>query len=260
MAATDEHEITMTLKSQTSVKGVKVTAKGRYWKDADREEFPEDVDVPGTVDRWVSTNDSKLRIEWPDGWDTEYLSYLLAPGVEFKLVSDRNGGAVRRRGAAHVPVHAPGAAALAAETVTVPYKIGVLDYEQVWTLCHEPISEDWRVEPRYEPTMKIDKGTMPDIYSVYMNSAQCFNILLKQLKCMNARLSGIVSSRDTINKFTTIGELIRMKAVILTSALHPEMTRDELYRESTRTSSTCSPRPSSASSAWGRTGSTSCSR
>ena len=70
MAATDEHEITMTLKSQTSVKGTKVTAKGRYWQDADREEFPVDVDVPGIVDRWVSTNDSKLRIEWPDGWDT----------------------------------------------------------------------------------------------------------------------------------------------------------------------------------------------
>ena len=223
--------LTLTLKTQTSVKGIKVSLLGSYWPDADRETFPADRPVEGIVQQWTSVADSKLKILWPDGYSTEFLSYMLAPAYDFKILADKNGGAVRRRGIAHPTAGGAVGAEEPEVEVRVPYKIGTLDFEQVWTVCRQDISEDTRTAERFKPTMKIPLESIPDIYACYINSAQCMNILLKQMKFINQRLSGIVTARDQTNKHTTIGELLRIKGAVLVYALHQHCDRDELYRD-----------------------------
>ena len=230
--ATEQHDITITLKSQTKVKGIKISILGAYWPDADTDSFPPDKPVFGTIQQWVSVADCKLKILWPDGHSSEFLAYMLAPAWDFKIIADANGGAVRRRGGAHPVGGGPVGGDAPEVEVRVPYKIGQLEYEQIWKVSARPISEDTREGARFEPTMKVPLSTMPDIASVYLNSAQCMNIVLKQMHFMNQRLSGIVTARDQTNKHTTVGEILRLKGQVLTYALHQGCyDRDEMYRD-----------------------------
>ena len=221
----------MILKTQTSVKGIKVSVLGSYWPDADKNTFPDGVPVVGEVMQWISVTDSKLKINWPDGHSSEFLSYLLAPAYDFTIIADKHGGAVRRRGGSHPAAGGAIGAEVPEVQVSVKYKIGTIEYEQIWKVCSSPISTDERTTARFEPTLKVALSTVPDIYSMYLNVAQCFNILAKQVTFMNARLSGIVSARDQTNKHTTIGELLRLKGQILVYALFQHCPRDELYKD-----------------------------
>ena len=95
------HDTYLTLTSQTTVKGIKVGTLGSYWKDADRDKFPEDEEVVGTLARWTNVNDGRLRIDWPDGFDIEDLTALLVPRYNFRLIATATGGVVKRKGVGH---------------------------------------------------------------------------------------------------------------------------------------------------------------
>ena len=120
----------LTLQTQTSVKDIRVSILGDYWPDADREKFPLGVQVLGKIMNWTRVADGKIKIMWPDGYDMEYMSNLLAPAFKFTLVASATGGPVARRGGTH-GVPPPGQAAqvpAAKEKVVIPYKIGTLNF------------------------------------------------------------------------------------------------------------------------------------
>ena len=223
-----------TLASLTSIKDINVTVKGLYWENADRDEFPEDLNVKGKLVRWTSVKGATVKIEWSDGWDTEHMSILLLPKNHFTLVSMPTGGPVKRKGGAH-PAAAPGTVAVIGvqpekEAVKVPYKIGVQEYEQVWEVETESISVDWRTKEREMPHLKIDPGTVTDMTSMYINATCVMPIVEKQVYFMNQRLSGVVTVQDKTNRYTTAGELLRVRGYMGALANHPHLTREEAFR------------------------------
>ena len=48
---------------------------------------------------------------------------------------------------------------------------------------------------------------------------------------INERLSGVVTPQDKSNRYTTIGELLRLRGCVATIALHQHASRDELFRD-----------------------------
>ena len=86
--------------------------------------------LQGDIKQWQRVASSTLVITWPDGYDTEKLSELLAPAFEFTIVAGANGGPPPRlRGYAS----APAANARAnVETVDIQYKIGSVTHTQSW--------------------------------------------------------------------------------------------------------------------------------
>lgn len=229
-----EHPIYQTLASQTSIKDINISVKGAFWPDADRDLFPLDKDIAGKLQRWTNVKDAKIKVNWPDGWDTEDLRVLLMPKYGMKLVSTATGGPVKRKGGAH-PTAAPGVAVHIGLVppkvkVEVPYKIGVQEFVQVWEVEPEPIKKDWRELSREMPTLKIAPETVASVTAMYLNATMVSTILDKQLAYVNQRLSGVVTTQDKTNRFTTKGELLRVRGAILTIALHQQVSRDELFR------------------------------
>ena len=167
-ADTLQHPVYLTLASQTSVRSIKVGVLGDAWPGADREEFPLGVEVPGSITKWIVTAEGRLTIEWPDGTDNHFLGDLLAPELKFRVISNKDGGPVKRRGGgAHLAGAVGGAPTpipAAKEKVIIPYKIGSLDFEQVWEVETDPITVDWRTEPRYKTALKIDPTHVTDMY------------------------------------------------------------------------------------------------
>jgi hypothetical protein len=220
--------------SQSSIKDIKVRVLGCYWKDADRTQFPADAFVVGKLQRWISVAGGTLRAEWPDGWDTEDMHVLLLPEYKFELVSTGAGATLRRRGGGH-PVNAPGTGAAQIgltpkEKVIIPYKIGVQNFEQVWEVETDDIAKDARTEPRNLPTLKVDPKCVPDMMSMYLNVTLVRPIIEGQIKFINMRLSGVVTAMDKTNRFTTMGEMLRLRGLIGTAAIHRQCSRDELWR------------------------------
>ena len=233
-AETLQHQDYLTLASQTSVKDIKVVVLADLWTTADRDQFPLGSEVGGAIAKWLNCGEARLRVEWPDGYENMFLGDLLAPEFKFRIISNKDGGRVKRRGGG---VHLTGGVGATTtipppkETVKVPYDIGSLHFEQVWQVETEPITVDWRTEPRYAPSLKIDPNLVTDIYSMYIKVGIVWKTLEEELCYVNARLSGVVTALDKINRFTTIGELLRVRGDVLTIALHQHVSRDELFRD-----------------------------
>ena len=161
LTETHKHPIVLTLQSQTSIKDITVSIKADFWPHADREKFPLGSFIKGKIMGWARVADGRLKIMWPDGYDVEDLPCLLAPAFMFSIVCSATGGPVVRRGGSH-GVPTPGAAAqvpAAKVKVTVPYKIGMLSYEQVWEVEKpDAIVHDWRTAERQKPT-PAEQGT-----------------------------------------------------------------------------------------------------
>jgi hypothetical protein len=217
------HETYLTLTSQTSVNGIKCTVMPAYWPTLDQDEWPPDTPVPGTIEKWVNVNNG---FAWSDGWTIDNLSELLIPDFKFTIISNATGSVVKRRGATHPALGNAVGQQQPKEKVEVAYKIGVQSFTQVWEVETENISTDWRTEPRTKPSLKIDPSTVPDITSMYLNATCVMTIVDKQVAFVNKRLSGVVTSVDRTNKFTTKGELIRVRGYVLTIALHAPPERD----------------------------------
>ena len=227
----------LTLASQTSVKDIKVGVLADIWPDADREEFPLGVEVVGKIAKWLNSGEARLRFEWPDGYENMYLGDLLDPDLKFRVISNKDGGPVKRRGqGAHLGggVGVVTTVPVAKEKITIPYQIGTLHYEQVWEVETEPITVDYRSEARYKPALKVDPNMVTDIYAMYLKVGIVWKSLEEEVKFCNARLSGVVTAQDKSNRFTTIGEQLRVRGAILTIALHQHCSRDELFRDKPR--------------------------
>ena len=127
---TEAHEITKILKNQSSIVGVKAKVRREFWrKHPAYESLPEWVE--GTIRQWFRVKESKITFDWPDGFETELLSELLAPAFEFQLIANANGGPPPRLRGAQAPPR-PDNDGTTYEKITIPYKVGVINREQVW--------------------------------------------------------------------------------------------------------------------------------
>ena len=231
------HPVYLTLASQTSVKDIKVGVLADMWPGADRQQFPLGAEVVGKIAKWLVTSEARLRFEWPDGYENMFLGDLLDPAFNFRIIANKDGGPVKRRGGG---AHLGGGVGVVTtvpaikEKVLCAYQIGTLQYQQVWEVETEEITVDWRTQPRYPPKLKCDPTHVTDIYAMYLKVGIVWKSLEEEVKFCNARLSGIVTAQDKSSRFTTIGEQLRLRGAILTIALHQHCSRDELFRDKPR--------------------------
>lgn len=136
-AETSNHKITKTLLQQNSLSGIGVHAAKSFWPHAaDDPALP--AMIPGTLYKWVKKADFTISVDWVDGRSTESLAELLAPDVNFALLSGANGGpppVLRGQAAAQAAQGAAPAAEDDAEddkTVSVSVTNRGSTYDVVW--------------------------------------------------------------------------------------------------------------------------------
>ena len=199
-----ETEIYGILSQLSSIKDIKVSVGKELWPG---EKNLPDI-VLGTVNQWVHKERMQIKITWTEAdgsmaHDSEDLHILLLPHVNFKLLKGSKGEALLLRGQAR----AEHQARVPKKTVSIPYTVGAVTRQQVWTIEDDPeaIVTDARTEPRSKPQLARRRDDIKTPFDCWYNAAVSHKMFDKMELAFNQRLDG--KSYET--RKTSRGELVR---------------------------------------------------
>ena len=206
-------------------KGITVEVNSSYW--------PNITDLPtvvkGVIQQWINKGAKTLRIEWTEAdgtkaYDCEKLDMLLLEKHEFKLLLGARGEALRLRGQAARDFEE----AQPKRKVTIPYKDGAIQREQVWTVEPNPeaIVEDARKEGRSKPALARRKDEVDSPFKMWYNGAVSQKWLNYMELYFNQRLDG----KTHIHRKTTRGEIVRFLSMMGAVALRPAVPVRKMWQ------------------------------
>ena len=220
-----EHPVYGILSQLSSIKDIKVSVGKELWPG---EKNLPDI-VLGTVNQWVHKERMQIKITWTEAdgsmaHDSEDLHILLLPHVNFKLLKGSKGEALLLRGQAR----AEHQARVPKKTVSIPYTVGAVTRQQVWTIEDDPeaIRTDARTEPRSKPQLARRRDDIKTPFDCWYNAAVSHKMFDKMELAFNQRLDG--KSYET--RKTSRGELVRFVGMMGALALQPGLPLSKMWK------------------------------
>lgn len=210
-------------------KDIRVSVRGEYWECLPQLHGRR---LEGTILQWAKRDppNIKLKVQWEDGHDTEFLDQLFHPDFDLKFLPYIDGrpapklvGRAAARACQVLTQSDP------KESVVVNYNDGSVSKQQVWYVEQpESVIQDQRTQEWNRPKLNRPKKSLETPYEMWVNAALPLGWVSKLVTFFNQRLSGEKS--DAQNRKTSPGEIIRFFGYMSALCVERGLPVDDMWR------------------------------